>query len=83
MTSYRLCAHIGHACDCSDVEMQPCLAALIEAYLSELRDGIIRSSNPDAGRLVCFRRREITDLLRTFRSFEALEAFYSTTGGRR
>jgi hypothetical protein len=77
MTTFRLCPHVSRDCRCSDVEMQPCLAALDEAYLEELRDQV-RGVDPDGGLVLSFRHRDIRHLLRTFDSFEQLKAWYES-----
>jgi hypothetical protein len=69
MTVYRLCTHNAQLCSCNDVEMQPCLAAMIEHYLAELVD-------MDAPDLSGFRLYplgyDISNLLVTHTSWDAL-----------
>jgi hypothetical protein len=36
-TNWRMCQHIEKPCQCSDLEAQPCVAALIADYLEALR----------------------------------------------
>jgi hypothetical protein len=38
---YRLCGANHRVCECTDLESQPCIAALVECYLDTLRWGVL------------------------------------------
>ena len=63
--SFRICPHANEPCECSDREMQPCLAALIESYLEELRCHVI-SGEDDFLWSSHSLRGEIDDICRSF-----------------
>jgi hypothetical protein len=67
--SFRRCPHNNEPCECNDIEMQPCLAALIEAYLE-----IVGSRVPGDG-YSSFYNHNIDDIFRTFPTWDALKVW--------
>ena len=72
--TFRICPHNEEACECSDLEMQPCLAALIENYL----DALARLTPGDSFSHLelAVRRRDINDICRTFPTWDALKVWF-------
>jgi hypothetical protein len=66
-----MCAHNNEPCECTDAEMQPCLAALIESYLEEMRCYVL-SGERDFLVSGCCLRREMDDICRSFPTWDAL-----------
>src|SRR5262249_38342838 len=68
---YRLCAHNNRVCVCGNTEMQPCLSALIEAYLDTLRWSVLTDGadvGPGYAGAISECRRDIRVLTRAFDS---------------
>lgn len=76
---YRSCPHINGLCSCTDAEAVPCLAALIQGYLEELRRNVTcgnRCAIP-----LAFRRADITTIGRSFATKDELLAWYLQVNG--
>jgi hypothetical protein len=70
--SFRMCAHNNELCECNDTAMQPCLAALIESYLEELRFYVLTGEDHF---LISFRRDDINNICRSFPTWAALKTW--------
>jgi hypothetical protein len=67
---WRICPVVGTDCACSDAEMVPCLARLIENYLDEIRDNVL-GIDPD-NLTLSFRRADINCICQSFSTHAAL-----------
>jgi hypothetical protein len=75
---YRSCPHINGMCHCTDAEAGPCLAALIEAYLDELRISVAGDHCPFTLKAL---RDEIRTIGRSFKTKNELLAWYLHVNG--
>jgi hypothetical protein len=70
---FRLCSFNNRACTCDAVEMQPCVAGLIENYLDEIRSALMTGDED----LICMWARQ-EDLRRIFRTFPTLDELHQS-----
>ena len=81
--TFRLCTHTSQVCRCNDVEMQPCLAAVIAEYLDTLHWAVLTNGEdggPGDESSVWCAHRDVRTITHSTNSFVTLKRWLEAHG---